>query len=121
MARGKILLIDDEIGIRGFLQDFFEDRDFLVEIAGDGAEGVEKFKGGSFDVVVCDMLMPKLIGIEVLKRIKAIKPDQRVIMMTGVKEQSMMDKAKALGCHLYLVKPVQLKDLEAQISECFPA
>ena len=121
MARGKILLIDDEIDIRGFLKDFFEDRDFLVEVAADGAEGVEKFQKGSFDVVVCDMLMPKLIGLEVLRRIRKAKPDQKVIMMTGVKEQSMVEKAKELGCHLYLFKPVQLKDIEARVSECFPS
>ncbi|MBI3316709.1 MAG: response regulator [Candidatus Omnitrophica bacterium] len=120
MARGTILLIDDEIDIRGFLKDFFEDRDFNVETASDGAEGVEKFKKGKFDLVVSDMLMPKLIGLEVLRQIRAAKPDQRVIMMTGVKEESMMAKAKELGCHDYLTKPVQLAQLVEKITECFP-
>ena len=120
MAKGNILLIDDEIDIRGFMKDFFEDRDFNVEMAGDGAEGVEKFKKGKFDLVVSDMLMPKLIGLEVLRQIKAVKPDQRIIMMTGVKEQSMMDKAKELGCHMYLTKPIQLAELVKRVAECFP-
>lgn len=120
MAGKKILVIDDDISIRGFLKDFFEDRDFNVETAEDGAQGVEKFKQGTYDLVICDMLMPKMIGTEVLRRIKEAKADQRVIMMTGVKEDSMMQKAKALGCHLYLTKPVQLSELEARVAECFP-
>ena len=120
MARGKILLIDDDTGILGFLQDYFQDRDFAVEVAGDGVEGLEKFKKGKFDLILCDMLMPKMLGIEVLKRVKEASPDQRVMMMTGVTEKSMMEKAKALGCYLYLTKPVQLAELEMRVSECFP-
>ena len=120
MPTKKILVIDDDMAIRGFFVDFFEDRNFNVDAAADGVEGVEKFKQGTYDLVLCDMLMPRMIGIEVLKRIREIKSDQRVIMMTGVKEQSMVDKAKALGCHLYLTKPVQLSELEARVTECFP-
>ncbi len=119
MARGKILLIDDEIEVREFVKDFFEDRDFNVEVASDGLEGIEKFEKGQFDLVVCDMLMPKMIGTGVLKKIKEIKPEQKVIMMTGVKEDSMVEKAKALGCHHYLIKPVRLSELDARVSECF--
>ncbi len=121
MARGKILLIDDDIGIRGFLQDFFEDRDFDVQIAADGAEGVKLYEKGKFDLVLCDMLMPVMLGIEVLRKIKAAKPDQKIIMMTGVSEQSMVEKCKTLGCSLYLIKPVQLSELEARVAECFPS
>ena len=68
---------------------------------------------------MCDMLMPRMIGLNVLKAIREIKPEQRVIMMTGVKEDSMMTKAQALGCHLYLTKPVKLAELEARVAECF--
>ena len=119
MSKGTILLVDDEIEIRGFLQDFFEDRDFDVQIASDGEEALEQFQKGSFDLVVTDMIMPKMLGIELLRRIKKIKPDQKVIMMTGVKEDSMMEKAKALGCQHYLTKPVRLAEVEARINECF--
>ena len=120
MPSKKLLLIDDDLGIRGFLRDFFEDRGFDVEVAGDGAEGWEKFQKGQYDLVLCDMLMPKMIGVEVLRRIKETKPDQKVIMMTGVKEESMIEKAKSLGCHLYLNKPVRLTELEKHVLDCFP-
>ena len=121
MARGKILLIDDEPGVREFLQIFFEDRDFNIEIAEDGPAGLEKLQKENFDLVFCDMLMPKMMGIEVLRRIKELKPSQKVIMMSGVKENSMIEKAKSLGCHLYLTKPVRLEEVEAKVRECFPS
>ncbi|HTL47003.1 MAG TPA: response regulator [Verrucomicrobiae bacterium] len=119
MARGKILIIDDEMEIRDFLKDFFEDREFDVQTAPNGEQGVEIFKPGAFDLVICDMLMPRMIGLEVLRRIKEAAPQQAVIMMTGVKEGSMVDKAKKLGCYHYLTKPVGLSDLEAKVNECF--
>lgn len=118
--RGHILLIDDDVGIRGFLQDYFQDRDFNVEIASDGAEGWGKFQKGKYDLVLCDMLMPKMSGLEVLKRIKELNPTQRVLMMTGVTENSTVEKAKELGCYLYLTKPVKLPELEERVTECFP-
>ena len=119
MPGKRILLIDDEIAIRQFMQDYFEDRDYQVEIAGDGLEGVEKFEKGEYDLVLCDMMMPKLLGIEVLRRIKTKKPNQNVIMITGVKEESMVAKAKQIGCKFYLNKPFSFSDLEARVSECF--
>ncbi len=115
----KLLLVDDEIEIRGFLQVYFEDRDFEVSIACDGEEGLALFEKGDFDLIVCDMMMPKMIGMEFLRRVKAKKPSQKIIIMTGVKEESMMDKARALGCEHYLTKPVKLADLQAKVEECF--
>jgi two-component system, NtrC family, nitrogen regulation response regulator NtrX len=115
----KILVIDDEPGIREFMKMYFEERDYNVDIASDGQEGVELFEKGSYDLVLCDMLMPRMIGIQVLERIRTAKPDQKVIMMTGVKDETMVNKAKSLGCHLYLNKPVKLQELESRVAECF--
>ena len=117
MARGKILIVDDEIEVRGFFQAFLEDRDFLVVTAANGEEGFEKFQQEPFDLVISDMLMPRMIGLELLRRIKTAKPDQRVILMTGVKEETMVAKAKALGCQFYITKPVTLADVEAKVVE----
>lgn len=119
MSSKKILLIDDEVEIRGFLEGFFEENEYEITSAINGEEGWEKFQKGSFDLVVCDMMMPKMMGIEVLRRIKELKPDQKVIMLTGVKEQTLVDKALALGCKYYLNKPFSLKDLDAKVRDCF--
>lgn len=119
MPDKKILIIDDEFEIRGFMQDFFEERGYVVDTAGDGLEGVEKFKKGKYDLVLCDMMMPKMIGTEALRQIKEKKPSQRVIMITGIKEQSMVTRAKELGCLHYLNKPFSLTDLSERVAECF--
>ncbi len=113
----KILIIDDEETVRFFLRDFFEDRDFDVELAGDGAEGLAKFTQGSYDLVLCDFLMPKMLGIQFLAKARELKPAQRVIMLTGVKEASLVEKAEKLGCHFYLQKPIRLAELEAKTKE----
>jgi DNA-binding response OmpR family regulator len=121
MGAGKILVIDDEPGIREFLKMYFEDREYNVDIAADGQEGVDLFEQGNYELVLCDMLMPRMIGLQVLERIRTRKADQKVILMTGVKDETMVAKAKALGCHLYLNKPVKLNELEARVAECFPS
>ena len=116
---GRILLIDDEYEIRDFMKDFFEERGYRVEVAGDGLEGVEKFsQGGDYDLVLCDMMMPKLLGVDVLKKIKETRPAQKVIMITGVREASMVQKAKDLGCLHYLNKPFSLNDIAERVAEC---
>lgn len=119
MQQGQILLVDDEPEIRGFLQDYFEDRDYRVLTACDGEDGLEIFSKNNFDLIVCDMLMPKMIGMEFLRQVKAQKPEQRVIFMTGVKEPGMIAKAEALGCLHYLTKPIRLSELEAKVAQVF--
>ena len=119
MVSPRILLIDDELPIRQFMQDFFEDREYTVDVAGDGLEGVELFQKNAYDLVMCDMLMPKLIGLEVLRQIRKEKPSQKFIMITGVKEESMVAKAQVLGCSFYLNKPFSLSDLEERVRQCF--
>ena len=121
MGVKRILVIDDEAGIRDFMKMYFEDREYDVTVAVDGQEGVELFEKGSYDLVLCDMLMPRMIGIQVLERLRKAKSDQKVIMMTGVKDETMVAKAQSLGCHLYINKPVKLQELEARVAECFPS
>jgi len=120
MKAKKILVVDDDPGVREFVADWLEEHGFDVETAEDGEDGFEKFKNGIYDLVMSDMIMPKMIGNEMLRRIKEVKPEQMVVMLTGVKEDSMVARAKALGCHFYLNKPFRLEDLTRQIKECFP-
>lgn len=114
----KILLIDDDPAIRIFMQDFFEERDYSVETAATGLEGLEKYQKGSYELVISDMMMPELYGLDVLKKIREKNPEQRVIMLTAVQEPEVMEKARQLGCRFYLVKPFSLSELEARVKEC---
>ncbi len=79
----RILIVDDEASIRRTLKDILEFESFIVDEAADGMEGVVKVKQGSYDVVILDVKMPKLDGMEALERIQAMQSDLPVIMISG--------------------------------------
>ena len=119
----KVLVVDDSSTMRKLVTRTLTETTYKptkVTEAVDGVDAWEKFCDGDYDLVLCDMLMPQMIGLEVLRRIKGLKPDQRFILLTSVKEESMMKKAQELGCSIYLNKPIRLVDLEAKVEECFP-
>jgi len=79
----SILVIDDEKSIRNTLKDILEYEKHVVELASDGKEGIEKFQKGQYDVVLCDIKMPQMDGIEVLDKILKNSSDVPVIMISG--------------------------------------
>jgi len=79
----KVLIVDDEIGIRILLSDFLLSRGFEVSMASDGKESLDKLDGDIFDLVVTDIHMPRLDGIDMLKWMKKEGRKEKVIIMTG--------------------------------------
>ena len=81
----KILVIEDEAAIRRVLKKILteESKDYLVEEAEDGLAGMEKIKEEDYDLVLCDIKMPKMDGIEVLEATKKIKPETPFVMISG--------------------------------------
>ncbi|HMP95063.1 MAG TPA: response regulator, partial [Phnomibacter sp.] len=79
----KVLIIDDERAIRNTLAEILQDEGYKVEVAENGEEGLEKFKKCPFDVVLCDIKMPKMDGIEFLEKSREINPDVPLIMISG--------------------------------------
>lgn len=79
----KILVIDDQRSIRSTLKDILEMEGHTVVLAEDGAQGVEAFAADSFDVVLTDIKMPNMDGMEVLDKIMETRPDCPVIMISG--------------------------------------
>jgi two-component system nitrogen regulation response regulator NtrX len=79
----KILIIDDEKAIRAALRDILEHEKHAVEEAEDGAAGLDKAKKGGFDLVLCDIKMPRVDGLEVLEKLQAHDPDLPVVMISG--------------------------------------
>ena len=78
-----ILIIDDERAIRKTLSEILSFEGYKVDEASDGEEGLKKFKEKTFDLVLCDIKMPKLDGIEFLQRAGEINPDIPIIMISG--------------------------------------
>ena len=79
----KILVVDDEKSIRNALREILEHEKHVVDEAEDGAAGLEKAKKGSFDVVLCDIKMPKVDGLEFLQKLMAHNDEIPVIMISG--------------------------------------
>lgn len=113
----KLLIVDDEVEICEFLKSFFEDRNFKVATAYSGDKAllkVEEFKPG---VVLLDIQMPGMDGIQTLKKIKEKNPKIKVIMVTAVETQDKIEEAMRNGADNYITKPLSLEYLEKDVQE----
>ena len=79
----RILVIDDERSIRNTLKDILEFEKYTVELAEDGFKALELLLTKDFDVILCDIKMPGMDGIEVLQKVEELKPDIPVVMISG--------------------------------------
>ncbi|GJQ07833.1 Fis family transcriptional regulator [Capnocytophaga cynodegmi] len=109
----KILIIEDEPAIRRVLKKILldESKEYEVEEAPDGVEGLEKIKKEDFDLVLCDIKMPKLDGIEVLTSTKKIKPEIPFVMISGHGDLETAVNTMKLGAYDYISKPPDLNRL----------
>jgi DNA-binding NtrC family response regulator len=107
----KILIIDDEKAIRNTLRDILAYEKFEVDEAADGAEGAKKAQAADYDVVLCDIKMPKMDGMEVLAKIHEAKPDLPVVMITGHGTVDTAVEALKKGAYDFISKPPDLNRL----------
>ena len=111
----KILIVDDEIEVCTVLEEFLALREFEVYSAQDGRSAIEKVKEVKPHIVLLDIIMPGMGGIEVLQEIRKIDPDIGVIMITAVADQNLGNNALKLGAHDFITKPVDLNYLETVV------
>ena len=111
----KILIVDDEVEICEFLEEFFVDRDYEVVTASSGEEALAKIIVEQPDVLLLDVKMPGIDGIEVLKNVKRMYPALKVIMVTAVETADKIKEALALGADNYITKPLSLEYLERDV------
>jgi two-component system, NtrC family, nitrogen regulation response regulator NtrX len=107
----NILIIDDEKSIRKTLMEILSYEGYKIDEAGDGEEGLKKFSEKTYDVVLCDIKMPKLDGIEFLDRSKLVNPDVPVIMISGHGNVETAVEAVKKGAFDYISKPPDLNRL----------
>ena len=109
----KILIIEDEAAIRRVLNKILseESKDYLVEEAEDGLAGMEKIKDNDYDLVLCDIKMPKMDGVEVLEKKKKIKPEIPMVMISGHGDLDTAVNTMRLGAFDYISKPPDLNRL----------
>jgi DNA-binding NtrC family response regulator len=107
----KILVIDDERAIRNVLKDILANEGFQVEEAADGEEGWKKFQANNYDLVLCDIKMPKMDGLEFLQQATAAKQDIPIIMISGHGTIETAVDAVKKGAFDYISKPPDLNRL----------
>ncbi len=109
----KILIIEDEAAIRRVLKKIIseENDSYQVEEAEDGLQGIEMIKNNDYDLVLCDIKMPKMDGVEVLERAKKIKPEIPMVMISGHGDLDTAVNTMRLGAFDYISKPPDLNRL----------
>ncbi len=109
----KILIIEDEAAIRRVLTKILSEENDTYEVfeAEDGLQGIEKIKNEDFDLVLCDIKMPKMDGVEVLEAVKKIKPEIPMVMISGHGDLETAVNTMRLGAFDYISKPPDLNRL----------
>jgi len=107
----SILIIDDERAIRNTLSEILQHEGYKIDVAENGEEGFEKFKKNSYDVVLCDIKMPKMDGIEFLEKSREVNPDVPLIMISGHGNIETAVEAVKKGAYDYISKPPDLNRL----------
>jgi DNA-binding NtrC family response regulator len=119
MKKFKILLVDDEEEFVKTLSERLQMRDMSSELALNGEEALEIVSGEAPDVMVLDLKMPGMDGMEVLRQVKKAFPKIQVIILTGHGSEKDEEQAKKLGAYAYLKKPVEIDHLIKVMKNAF--
>lgn len=111
----RILVVDDEVRAVSFLKDELERWNYEVLVATSGSEALQIVESHRPHLMLLDIRMPGLNGIEVLRRAKDVDPSLSVIMVTAVAEQAIAKEALQAGADDYVTKPIDLNYLETTI------
>ena len=117
MTCDRVLLVDDEESFVEALGKRLNGRGLRVETSDSGEDAIAKAKRQAFDVIVLDLAMPGMDGIETLKRLRKIDPDLQIILLTGHGSIEKAVEATKLGAMDFLQKPASLSDLLELISQ----
>ena len=108
----KLLIVDDELDVREFAKNFFEKRSLEVLTASGGREALDIISEKEIDLVLLDVRMEEMTGVDVLKQLRADGNDVKVIMVTGVEDEEIVNEANSWGIKGYIHKPLVLEELE---------
>ncbi len=107
----KILIVDDEMAIRETLKSILEEEGYECAVAADGLDALEKLEKNNFDVIISDIKMPNMDGMELMDRVSNISPETFFIIMTAYASVQTAIETLRKGAYDYLIKPVEFDDL----------
>jgi two-component system response regulator (stage 0 sporulation protein F) len=108
----KLLIVDDESDIREFARNFFKKRQIEIFVASGGRQALDIIDKESPDLILLDVRMEEMTGIEVLRELRKKNPSLKVIMVSGVEEEEVINEANSLAVIGYIHKPFILEELE---------
>ncbi|RMH38931.1 MAG: sigma-54-dependent Fis family transcriptional regulator [Deltaproteobacteria bacterium] len=112
----SILVIDDERGIRSLCRDVLGRAGYRVDLAETGADGVARARGGRYDLILSDIRLPDVDGLQVLEQVRAAHPDQTVILITAYPSVDTAVRGMKLGARDYIAKPFTPDELRMVVA-----
>lgn len=116
----NILIVDDQSGVRSLLRLVFQEEGYKVDTAINGLDALRKVEQWRPDIVLMDVEMPVMGGLEALSLIKSVAPKTAVIIMTAYVESSSLKEVWRLGASDFIYKPFDLEDLKAKVKKVLP-
>ena len=113
----SLLVVDDELSMREFLEILLHKEGYRVTTAVNGEAALQLLDRDSFDLVICDIKMPRVDGMEVLRRVKEADPESQVIMVTAFASTETAVEAMKLGAYDYLTKPFKVDEVKLTIAK----
>jgi two-component system response regulator HydG len=113
----RILVVDDETAMRESLKDWLQEEGYEVGLAEGGAEAIEMARGGAWDIILLDLKMPGMDGLQTLRKLKQVAPEAENLMMTAYASVDTAVQAMKEGAFDYLVKPFDPDEVEVQIKK----
>ncbi len=108
----SVLIVDDDNGMTETLSDIFSEMGHEVSVAGDGFKAIKLVEARPYDLVLMDIKMPKMNGVETFRRLREVRPELKVVMMTAFALDELITEARRLGAADVLFKPLQIDKLE---------
>lgn len=116
LDKKKVLIVDDQNGIRVLLMEVFSSEGYTTYQASNGKMALDIVQDESPDIVLLDMKIPGMDGLEILKQIKKMKPHMNVIMMTAYGELDMIKEATELGAIMHFTKPFDIDEMRVAVN-----
>ncbi|MBI1806107.1 MAG: response regulator [Ignavibacteria bacterium] len=115
----RVLLVDDEVGFAELLRDLLVMDNYEVEVAHDGQEGLDKLQAFQPDVIISDVVMPRLSGFEMFKKVKATPEMASIpfLFITGFQDERVLAEARKVGVFGILRKPVDIEQIENRLRD----
>ncbi|WLR50740.1 response regulator [Bacillus tianshenii] len=117
MMSNKVLIVDDQYGIRVLLNEVLQNEGYATFQASNGVQALSIAKDENPDLVLLDMKIPGMDGIEILKRMKEMDQSIKVIIMTAYGELDMIQRAKDLGALTHFAKPFDIDDIRDAVKK----